>query len=355
MMNRAIPFLILALTIVLQACTGELVSTELEPVQENNQGITNRSFSNERVVTANRASGDISVVDAATNTLIGTFPMPYNGEPMYAVHIPQAKAVFVGDRANNRVVAFDEEDYSVKGFVPAGAGVFHMWAAPNGSQLWVNNDIDNTTTVINPISMKVKGTAETPADLVAAGGKPHDVFFDPQKKFAYVTVLGVSGPNDYVVKYKANTYTEVGRAAVGKDPHLFADDVNGLLYVPCQNSNGIYVIDRASMEVQTVIPFTGAHGIFMPASGSYVYAANIAGSQLAVFDTGSNTQVGVPVNTPFPVAHNLTINAAEDKLFVTHSGGMANQLSIYTLDPLPVLETSITVGMNPFGILYYQY
>lgn len=186
-------------------------------------------------------------------------------------------------------------------FVPAGAGVFHMWAAPNGSQLWVNNDIDNTTTVINPISMKVKGTAETPADLVAAGGKPHDVFFDPQKKFVYVTVLGVNGPNDYVVKYKAGTFAEVDRVAVGKDPHLFADDVNGLLYVPCQGSDGIYVVDRASMEVQIVIPLAGAHGIFMPASGSYVYAANIAGSQLAVFETG------------------------------------------------------ITVGTNPFGLVYYRY
>ena len=274
---------------------------------------------------------------------------------MYAVHIPQAKAVFVGDRANNRVVAFDEDDFSVKGTVSAGAGVFHMWAAPNGSQLWVNNDIANTTTVINPASMKVKGTAQTPADLVALGGKPHDVFLDPQKKSAYVSVLGISGPNDYIVKYNTNHYSEVARVAVGKDPHLFADDVNNMLYVACQGSDAIYVVNRSSMTVETIIPFNNAHGIFMPGSGAYIYAANISDSQIGVVETATHTQVGVPLDAPFPTAHNLSINAGEDKLFVTHSGATADKLTIYELNPAPSFLTSVTVGNNPFGLVYYRY
>lgn len=353
-MNRLIPATLILLLISLMACTDEMTQVEKDSISPNNLDITTRS-SNERVVVANRGSGDISVIDASTNMLIGTFAMPDNGEPMYAVHIPQAKAVFVGDRANDRVVAFDEADFSVKGMVPAGDGVFHMWAAPNGSQLWVNNDMDNTTTVINPISMQVKGTAETPADLVALGGKPHDVFFDPQKKFVYVSVLGVSGEHDYVVKYKAGSQSEVDRVAVGKDPHLFADDVNNLLYVPCQNSNAIYIINRTTMDVESILPFSGAHGIFMPNSGSNVYVTNIGGSQLGVFETAGNTQVGPAIPTPFPIPHNLSVNAAEDKLFLTHSGGMADQLSIYSLNPLPTLETTVTVGTNPFGLVYYQY
>ncbi len=336
------------------ACKKESSRDESEPAQKLPLAVQ-RNAINERVVVANRSSRSISVLDATDNSVLGTYLMPDNGMPMYAVHIPQAKAVFVGDRENNRVVAFDEDDFSVVGTVPAGAGVFHMWASPNGSQLWVNNDIDKTTTIINPASMKVKGTAVTPADLVSMGGMPHDVFLDPGKKFAYVTVLGVSGPNDYVVKYNTNKYEEVGRVPVGKDPHLFADDVNGLLYVPCQNTNNIYVINRATLAVETILPFNGAHGIFMPGSGSYVYVSNISGSELGVFETASNSQVGAPIPTPFPVPHNLAINATEDKLFVTHSGATANQLSIYSLNPLPVFETTVTVGNNPFGLVYYTY
>lgn len=309
----------------------------------------------ERVVVANRGSASISIIDAASNTLIGTTSMPDNGEPMYVVHVPQAKAVFVGDRANDRVVAFDEDDHSVIGTVPAGEGVFHMWASPNGRQLWVNNDVDNTTTVISTASMQVKGTAQTPADLVAQGGKPHDVFVDPDKKSAYVSVLGVAGSRDYVVRYNTNKYQETGRVAVGKDPHLFADDVNDLLYVPCQGSDSIFIIDRSSFTLVDKVALDNAHGIFMPQSGQYVYVADIAGSRLATFDSGSNSMVGAPVPAAFPTAHNLSVNDGEDKLFVTHSGATADQLSIYNLNPTPSFSTSITVGTNPFGLAYYTY
>ncbi|MEX0965684.1 MAG: YncE family protein [Bacteroidia bacterium] len=333
----------------LTSCSDEMVldNTAADPADKKTM--------KERVVVANRASGDISVIDATTNTVIGTYAMPDGGEPMYAVHIPQAKAVFVGDRANDRVVAFDEDDYSVKGTVDAGSGVFHMWASPNGSQLWVNNDIDNTTTIINPASMRVKGTTQTPADLVDLGGKPHDVFVDPDKKHAYVSVLGVNGSNDYIVKYNTNQYQEVDRVAVGKDPHLFADNVNNLLYVPCQGSNSIYVIDRSSMSVVQTLPFNGAHGIFMPGSGQYIYVGDIGASRIGTFETSSHTQVGTPANAPFPTAHNLTVNAAEDKLFVTHSGGMADQVTIWALNHTASFTTSVTVGTNPFGLVYYRY
>ncbi len=340
---------------MLMACQESIhLEKNLEPtISETDTRSSNNS--SERVVVANRASKDISVIDAATNTLIGTYLMPDNGEPMYVVHIPQAKSVFVGDRANNRVVAFDEDDFSVKGTVPCGAGVFHMWASPNGSRLWVNNDIDNTTSVISPTSMKVKGTAETPADLVALGGKPHDVFVGPDNQFAYVSVLGVAGDDDFVIKYSGASFAEVGRAAVGQDPHLSATDENGLLYVPCQNSNAVYVVDRSSMTVMSTIPFIGAHGAAMSNSGDYFYSAGISNSTMGTINTSTNSLDGPIVNTPYPTAHNLAINASDTKLFVTHSGGTSDKLTIYDLDPNPVFSSEITVGTNPFGLAYYQY
>ncbi|MCB0640345.1 MAG: YncE family protein [Phaeodactylibacter sp.] len=353
-MNQIQKLAALVLLVAFSACTKENFSTFSPTPTPASTALTKKS-KQERVVVANRASGDISVVDAATDMLIGTYALPDNGEPMYAVHVPQAKAVFVGDRANDRVVAFDEADFSVIGTVPCGAGVFHMWAAPNGSQLWVNNDIDNTTTIINPASMQVKGTAATPADLVALGGKPHDVFLDPDKKFAYVSVLGVMGDHDYVVKYNMNKFEEVGRVAVGQDPHLFADDINNKLYVPCQNTNNIYVIDRTTLAVENILPFAGAHGLFMPNSGDYLYVADIAGNRLGTFDIATEMALGMPLTTPFMTPHNLTINDAEDKLFVSHSGATADQLTIYELGPEPIFSTALTIGANPFGILYYSY
>lgn len=309
--------------------------------------------SDERVVIANRASNSITVIDAKNNTVLNTYPMPNNGEPMYVVHIKPAHAVFVGDRANNLVVAFDDEDFSVKGTVAAGAGVFHMWASPSGNRLWVNNDIDNTTTIINPISMRVVGTAHTPADLVAAGGKPHDVFVDPTRKFAYVSVLGVAGSFDYVVKYNGRTFQEVGRAAVGKDPHLSATRVNNKLYVPCQGNDAVFVLNRNTMAVLDSIPLDNAHGAIMSNSGAYFYSADISGSRLATIDNQANSLLGTPLTTPFPTAHNLAVNSDDSKMFVTHSGGTNDKVTIYDLSPTPAFSTTLTVGLNPFGLAYY--
>lgn len=343
---------IVALFFVAMSCAKQDPSEEMASIEEHSPELARPL--NERVVVANRGSGTISVIDAKTDVILGTYPMPNNGEPMYAVHVKSAKSVFVGDRANNQVVAFDEDNFSVKGTVPCGNGVFHMWASRNGNQLWVNNDIDNTTTIINPNSMMVKGTAQTPADLVNQGGKPHDVFVDPGKKFAYVSVLGVSGSSDYVVKYNTNQYQEVGRIAVGKDPHLFASAANNKLYVVCQ-SGEVYDINRSSFTVSQVISFSGAHGVNMSGCGNYLYATDLPGNRVGVINTNSNTVIGTPVTSPFPIPHNIAINSNDSKIYVTHSGATADKLSIYATNPTPTLLSSLTLGTNPFGLTYYKY
>ena len=96
----------------------------------------NGSVNDSKVVVANRASGTISVIDTATDTVVGIYMLPGTNtpEPMYVVYTNVGKRVFVGDRANNQVVVFDADDFSVEATIPAGAGVFHMWADTHGRQ-----------------------------------------------------------------------------------------------------------------------------------------------------------------------------------------------------------------------------
>ena len=310
----------------------------------------------ERVVIANRGSSDLTVINAVNNKLMGTIMMPNNGEPMYVVHLRKTGKVYVGDRANDLVAVFNQKTMAYEGSIPAGNGVFHMWASRNGSQLWVNNDVDNTTTVIDPVNMSVLGTAVTPADLVAQGGKPHDVFISPNGQFAFVSVLGVSGTNDYIVKYSTSTFMELDRVAVGKDPHLFMDNNSPSLYVACQNTNEVIVINPFNLNIQTSIPFPAAHGIFMSPDGQYVYVSNITGSEVGVISTATNTLLGTNVGTPHPVPHNLAVNSKGKKLFVTHSGATADRVTIYRTNQVnPSFIKSLTAGTNPFGLAYYRF
>lgn len=351
MKQKKFLFALLAMLLAFSACTPD----KDVPVAENASNPELQAWNNlrQRVVVCNRASGDISVVNAANNNLINTITMPDNGEPMYAVHVRQCGRVFVGDRANNRVVAFNEHTFAVEGFAPAGDGVFHMWASPNGCQLWVNNDVDNTTTVIDPYSLNVIATVSAPADIVADGGKPHDVVVN--NNAAFITYLGLSGDDDFVVKFNAQSFNEVHRAPVGKDPHVIYTRHNNFLYVAAQNGNSIHVLRRGNLSSVTNVPFDGAHGIGITRDGRFLYVTDLPGNRVGVLRTSNNNILSMPLTSPFAIPHNIAVNRSGSKIFVTHSGAAADKLSIYTNSPRPNLQTSLTLGTNPFGLVYYAY
>lgn len=313
-----------------------------------------------KVVVANRASGSISVIDARTNALIGTYDLPAGDnapEPMYVTYSKKGGHVFVGDRANDRVVVFDQADFSVVTTIEAGAGVFHMWSDARDNQLWVNNDTDNTTTVIDPVNLSIITTVSMPADLVGLGYKPHDVILEPQGRFAYVTLLEGSDPdNDYLVQFSTKTFMEVNRTTVGKDPHVSLTQRNNLIYVPAQNSDIVSVFNRDTLEPVTELAVPGAHGAGMTHNGKTFYTTNLPGGGtdgLFAIDTHTNTILGAS-DTPYAVPHNLVVTK-NDKLFLTHSGGTSDKVTIYavsTSEPVPVAIGEVTVGLNPFGLAY---
>jgi DNA-binding beta-propeller fold protein YncE len=310
------------------------------------------------IVVANRASGSISIISVETNQLIDMIPLPADDnmpEPMYVVFVEEANYVFVGDRANDRVVVFDPDDYSVVDTVDTGAGVFHMWADDRGRLLWVNNDMDQTATVIDPATLEVLATVDMPADLVADGYIPHDVILDPKGRFAYVTMLGGSGPEDFLVQFSTDTFKEVNRAEAGNDPHVSLTQNNDLIYVPAQGSGTVFVFNRNTLELVEEIVVPGAHGAWMSPNGQVFYTTNLPGGGtdgLFAIDTKTNTVLG-STDTPYAVPHNIVVTRNK-KLFLTHSGPQ-DKVSIYAVSvayPIPTLIDEVTVGLNPFGLAY---
>jgi DNA-binding beta-propeller fold protein YncE len=191
------------------------------------------------------------------------------------------------------------------------------------------------------------------------GGFPHDVIVGPFGEYAYVSVLGLPGENDYVVQFRTDSFMETGRAAVGKDPHLsLTRRNNNDLYVPSQGGNAVYILNRFSMEEQKVLDIPGAHGAGMTTKGKFFYTTNLPGGGtdgLFTIDTKTNTIVGEAVDTPYPVPHNVAINLFSDMLFLTHSGGTADKVTFYHIssnDPVPVYAGEVTVGLNPFGLSF---
>jgi YVTN family beta-propeller protein len=352
-----------ALTALLAATLGAATAAAGPPPDKQKVPQPDKAHkpSPSKVIVANRGSGNLSIIDTRADTVTATVPLPAAAnrpEPMYVVHVAARNQVFVGDRANNRVVAFDGRTFDVKGIIPAGAGVFHMWADHVNRQLWVNNDIDKTATVIHVRTHEVLATVPMPADLSALGGKPHDVFVHPRGGAAYVSIISLPGPNDVVVKFDTGTFAEVGRAAVGKDPHLSLSKQEHRLFVPCQNTSEVVVLDADSLAELGSLPVPGAHGAGMKRNGKVFYTTNLPGggtNALWTINTRDGSFLAPPVDTPFATPHNLALTPGGRKLYVTHSGPASTKVTVFTIsgnDPTPVYSATVEVGLNPFGITY---
>ena len=315
------------------------------------------------IVVANRASESLSVINVRSDQVIKTIQLPAAtnpAQPMYVVHTPRSDRIFVGDRSNNRVLVLDDEDYSIEASVPAGNGVFHMWADPSASQLWVNNDIDKTMTVIDPVTLQVLATVAIPADLASLGGKPHDVILDPSGRAAFVSIVGLSGSNDVIVRFDTENFIETARAEVGLDSHVSLTRHNKLLYVPCQNTNNVYVLKRKDLSLVKILDVPAAHGAGMPRHGRTFYTTNISGggsNAIYAINTRRNTVRETAVDTPYAVPHNLALTNNSKKLYVTHSGASSDKVSVFRINrktQLAEYVTEVTVGLNPFGLTYVE-
>jgi YVTN family beta-propeller protein len=118
------------------------------------------------VFVSNSISGSVSVIDAATNTVITTLTSPTIGP------------------------------------VPAGLTV-----SPDGKELWVANSgktprFDNGTVTV----IELSDGLFTPTDLINTGGSPNQVVFSEAGKRAYILNAGPTGSSGFVDKVDVRTH-----------------------------------------------------------------------------------------------------------------------------------------------------
>ncbi len=310
-----------------------------------------------KIAVANRAAGTVSIIDAATDNVVRTLTLPNTitaAEPMYVVY--KDNRIYVGDRGNNQVVVYDSYGYNLLTTIPTGQGVFHMWSAKNAQRLLVNNDIDNTVTVIDTNTLTVHNTLSLPTDLITLGFKPHDVFVTDNGRVAFVSLLDGQEGNDYVIKLSIDRNKELERQEVGGDPHLFiSPNKRNQLYVISQDSSTVSILNKSNLSIRDQLNVPNAHGVF--AANRRLYVTNIAEGGvggLYTIDTKKFNVVDVD-DTPYAVPHNITVTENGRKVYVTHSGATQNKVSVYQTIPniaLPSYLGEITVEANPFGLAY---
>ncbi len=179
------------------------------------------------VVVANRGGGTISVIDAASDDVVRTAPLPHAGapaEPMYVAADPVSQRFFVGDRANDRVVAHESRSLEPVGEIAAGDGVFHISATPESRRLWVVNDTAQQISVLDMDTLSPLTSFDTPF------ATPHNIAVSADQSKLYLTDSGAqatqvsifasTGPDGVpvLIDTVATDLNPFGVAAVGVTP-----------------------------------------------------------------------------------------------------------------------------------------
>ncbi len=195
---------------------------------------------------ASGATGSGSGSTTATPGSAETSALPYAGTGPDAVQgaALQAKSlVYVPEQLSGSMQVIDPATLSVIGTYPVARSPEHVVPSHDLKTLWVNSDAGNTLTSIDPTTGKISGTV--PVD------DPYNLYFTPDGSYALVMAearrrIDVRDPQSM----KLIRSTPV--PCVGLNHADFTADLKTLL-VSCEFSGQLVVLDAGANAVQSVI------------------------------------------------------------------------------------------------------
>lgn len=266
--------------------------------------------SRDRVYTADQTSNTVTVINPATNTVVGQIPL---GHPRPGV-----------------LGALDDMQVNVHG----------LGFSPDGQYLDVISNASNGVTIIRTRDNHVLGT-------VYIGRGPHEGFFTPDGKQVWVTVRG----EDYLSVIDVASLKETGRIRVAQGPGMVVFSPDGQrAFVDSSRTAQLDVIDVPTHKVIARVP------VVSPFSPNLVVTPDGKEVWLTHKDVGKVTAIDART---FKVLHvldtgkvtnhvNAVSTGAGDFIYVTVGG--ENVVKVIKRGAKPQIVATIPTGMTPHGI-----
>jgi outer membrane autotransporter protein len=288
---------------------------------------------------SNRDSSNVSVIDTATNTVIGS-PISVGSRPIGVAVTPDGRFSYVANELSNTISVIDVATNTVIGSpITVGNSPFGIAATPDAKFAYITNFGSNTVSVINTST----NTVIVPSIVV--GSAPVGVCVTPGGTFAYVT----NATSNTVSVISTATNTVVGSPIpVGTQPEGIAVSPDGkFVYVANVGSNTVSVINTATNTVvgSPILVGTSPVGVAVSRDGKFVYVANESSNTVSVIDTATNTVVGSPIPVgggPFGIA------ITPDGKFAYVGNAGSNTVSVINTATNTVVGSPIPVGTSPF-------
>lgn len=267
--------------------------------------------SRDRVYSADQTSNTVSVIDAGTNTLLGT--------------------IALGDPRPNVLGALYKKEIDVHG----------LGFSPDGGLLAAISVTSNAVTLIETATNRVRGT-------VYVGRAPHEGFFTPDGRELWVAVRGegyVSVIDPVALRETRRIPTSDGVAMV-----IFRPD-GRYAFVNSSRTAEMAVVDVATHAVVRRIPMPSAFSPNLAASpdGLEVWATLKDVGKIVIIDAQSFAVLGTLDTGPVTNHVNFVTTATERLAYVTVGG--ENVVKVYRRNGgAPSLVTTIATSDTPHGL-----
>jgi len=310
---------------------------------------------------ANTATGDVSVINIATNKVITTIPISaglsgvavspdgthvyVSASDLWEVAVintstntvstfiivdqspyglcvsPDGSKLYVANYGSGTVTVINTLTNNIITKIPVGVGPMGVTLSRDGSRLYVANNYDNSITVINTLNNSVLST-------ITGVKTPICISVSPDGKTIYVTD-GYNGviTDGYITVINTATNVVEKTITAAFTPFGIAITADGsMIYETNANSNSVSVINTSTNSIVATIQVQQQpQGISISPDGSEVYVANYRQNTVSVISTLSNTvtttiQVGSAPNSIgnfitgnyncTPVKFTITVNPA---------------------------------------------
>ncbi|MFB3916430.1 MAG: YncE family protein [Terriglobales bacterium] len=265
----------------------------------------------DRVYSADQTSNTVSVIDPASNKLLGVIKL---GDPIPAALSPVYKGALL---------------------------VHGLGYSPDSKTLAVVSVGSNSVTLIDTATNKVKGT-------VYVGRSPHEAFFTFDGRELWVTVRG----ENYISVIDPALMKEVRRIQVANGPGMTMFTPDGKYGFVCSSfTPELDVIDTATHQVvnrlQQASPF--CPDIAISPEGDEVWITLKDVGKVQVFSAKPPFEQKALLETG-PITNHVNLANNRNGKFAYVTIGGTNQVKVFRRGAKPELVATIPVGALPHGL-----
>jgi len=308
----------------------------------------------DRVYAAEQFSNTVSVVDPASNTLLGVIrlgdPSPLNFSPLYKGQVlvhgmgfsPDHHTLAIVSIGSNSVTFIDTQTNTVKHTTYVGRSPHEAFFTPDGSEVWVTVRGENYVSVLDSKTYGEK------ARIVLPNG-PGMTIFSPDGKYAYV--CSSFNPETDVISVAGHRI--VGRVVQASPfcPNIAASPDGAQVWFTLKDTGKTQVFAaRPPFAVLKTIdtgPITNHVNLVRNAHGSFAYVTVGGLNEIKVFRTDDFSQVAtIPVGK---LPHGIWPSGDGTRVYV----GLENDDAMAVIDTLSnTVIATIPIGQAPQALAY---